>query len=261
MTEGKICGKEYMKELLDTEQTDSGSEETSSCHTSPEKRGSARQKTNKGLGQSGGSNFSKSAEDQEKDSMMPEVGGLGGIERSSKLIEKFGNFQFLKMNSIKKREFWKQKKLDGKKEKFQRGEMPGVAMNKSEVGLSSNRTEVAGDGMVSTPGPAIPYRSIRNSVNASGFGALLEKSMRKTSLGNGRNFGHQVNPVEPFMQIKLLQSQLTDEETELSGIGSLNSGLVSPKSGLVSPKSRESQIRKFGPMSPKYSKVAKPNID
>jgi hypothetical protein len=193
--------------------------------------------------------------------MMPEVGGLGGIESSSKLIEKFGNFQFLKMNSIKKREFWKQKKLDGKKEKFQRGQMPGVALYSSGVGLSSNRTVVAGDVMFSAPGPAMPYRGNRNSVNTSGFGALLEKSMRKTSLGNGGNFGQQENPIGSFMQIKLLRSQLTDEDTELSGIGSLNSGLVSPKSGLVSPKSNESQIKKFGQMSPKYSKGAKPNID
>jgi hypothetical protein len=63
MTEGKICGKEYMKELLDTEQTASGSEETSSCHSSPDKGSSARQKTKKGLGLNGRSNFSKSAED------------------------------------------------------------------------------------------------------------------------------------------------------------------------------------------------------
>jgi hypothetical protein len=186
--------------------------------------------------------------------MMPEVGGLGGIESSSKLIEKFGNFQFLKMNSIKKREFWKQKKLDGKKEKFQRGEMPGVSMYSSGVRRSSNRTVVAGDGMFSAPGPAMPYRSNLNVVNASSFGALLEKSMQKTGLGNGSNFGHQVNPIGSFMHIKLLRSQLTDEDTELSGIGSLNSGVGSQKSG-------ESQIEKFGPMSPKYSKGAKPNID
>jgi hypothetical protein len=254
MTEGKICGKEYMKELLETEQTPSESEGTSSYYTNPGKGRSPRKKTKKGFEKSNGTNFSKSADDLEKDSMMPEVGGLGGIESSSELIEKFGNFQFLKRNSIKKREFWKQKKLESKKEKFQRGEMLGTALDRSLVGLSSNRTVVpAGDGMFSAPGPAMPYRSNRNVPNTSGFGAFLETSVRKVGLASGGNSGQQANPFGSFMQIKFV-AKPTDEDTELSGV-------LSPMSRAMSPMSGGGQIGKFGLMSPKYSNLAKPNTE